>query len=60
MQSIDESVEDLVKVSVGADVPEEHRDSVREASNSCPEQAISVMVDRVLEARAVHGRRREF
>jgi hypothetical protein len=60
MQSIDESVEEVVKVSVDGDIPEEHRDSGREAAKSIPEQSISVMIDRVLGARAVHGRRREI
>ena len=45
--------------AVVEDVPEEHRDSVREAANSCPEQAISVMIDHVVAARAAHGHRRE-
>jgi hypothetical protein len=57
VQSIDESVEDLVKLSVDEDVPEEHRASVREAANSYPERTMSAMIDRVLGARAAHGRR---
>lgn len=41
------------------DVADAHRDRVVEAATSCPEQAITVMVDRLLAARAAHGGRRE-
>ncbi|MEV0674758.1 ferredoxin [Mycobacterium sp. NPDC050441] len=43
--------------AVVEDVPDEHRDGVLEAVNSCPEQAIEVLIDRVASARAAHGRR---
>jgi ferredoxin len=42
--------------AVVEDVPERYHQSVREAANSCPEQAISVLVDRMVTARSAHGR----
>ena len=39
------------------DVPAEHRDQVFEAAQSCPEQATTVMVEQLAQARAAHGRR---
>lgn len=41
------------------EVPEEHHAAVREAAQSCPEQAITVLVDAFNRARAVHGVRTE-
>jgi ferredoxin len=38
------------------DVPAEHQDQVLEAAQSCPEQAITVMVEKLAQARASHGR----
>ncbi|AKK28726.1 ferredoxin [Mycobacterium sp. EPa45] len=39
-----------------ADIPDVHQSDVREAAISCPEQAINIMVDHVVAARAAHGR----
>lgn len=38
------------------DVPAEHRGRVLEAVQSCPEQAITVMVEQFAQGRAAHGR----
>ena len=38
-----------------ADVPAEHRGQVREAAQSCPEQAITVMVEQIAQ-RITDGR----
>ncbi|MCP3810936.1 ferredoxin [Mycobacteriaceae bacterium Msp059] len=43
--------------AIAEDVPDEHRDQMLEAVNSCPEQAIEVLIDQVVSARAAHGRR---
>jgi ferredoxin len=43
--------------AVVGEVPTEHRDQVLEAAQSCPEQAIGVMVEHLAQARAAHGRR---
>lgn len=43
--------------AIAEDVPGEHRDQMLEAVNSCPEQAIEVLIDQVVSARAAHGRR---
>lgn len=45
--------------AVTEDVAEEDRQQVLEAAHSCPEQAIEVLVERVISARAAHGRRME-
>ncbi|WP_082614172.1 ferredoxin [Mycobacterium sp. Root265] len=37
------------------EVPEEHQAVVREAAQSCPEQAITVMIEHLSRARAAHG-----
>jgi ferredoxin len=42
--------------AVAGEVPAEHRDQVLEAAQSCPEQAITVMVEQIAQARAAHGR----
>lgn len=42
---------------VVADVPAEHHDHVREAAQSCPEQAIIMVIEHLARARAAHGRR---
>lgn len=41
------------------EVPEEHQAAVREAAQSCPEQAITVLIDHLNKARAAHGSRAE-
>jgi len=41
------------------DIPESRRAVVSEAVNSCPEQAISVMIGGVIAGRAAHDRRLE-
>lgn len=46
--------------TVTEDVAEEDREQVLEAAHSCPEQAIEVLVERVISARAAHGRRMEI
>jgi ferredoxin len=38
-------------------VPNQQRDAVLEAVNSCPEQAITAMIERPATARAAHGQR---
>jgi ferredoxin len=43
--------------AIAEDVAYEHRDQMLEAVNSCPEQAIEVLIDQVVSARAAHGRR---
>ena len=43
--------------AVAGDVPAEHRGQVREAALSCPEQAITAMVEQIAHARASHGQR---
>jgi len=43
--------------AVVGEVPGEHRDRVLEATQSCPEQAISVMAEQLAQARAAHGLR---
>lgn len=43
--------------AVVGDVPAEHRVQVLEAAQSCPEQAITVMVEHLAQARAAHGQR---
>ena len=43
--------------AVVGELPTEHRDQVLEAAQSCPEQAITVMVEQLAQARAAHGRR---
>ncbi len=43
--------------AVVGDVPTENHGQVREAAQSCPEQAITVMVEHLAQARAAHGRR---
>ncbi|MBX8691755.1 ferredoxin [Mycobacterium sp. 20091114027_K0903767] len=43
--------------AVTEEVADEHREQVLEAVHSCPEQAIEVLVERVVSARAAHGRR---
>jgi ferredoxin len=45
--------------AVGGEVPAEHRDQVLEATQSCPEQAITVMVEQLAQARVAHGQRGE-
>lgn len=42
--------------AITEEVAEEHRDQVLEAVRSCPEQAIEILIDRVISARAAHGR----
>ena len=37
------------------EVPEEHQAAVREAVQSCPEQAITVLIEHLTRARAAHG-----
>lgn len=37
------------------EVPTEHHAAVREAAQSCPEQAIEVMVEHLQQSRASHG-----
>lgn len=44
---------------VHEEVPEEHQDAVREAAHSCPEQAITLIIDQLSRARAAHGMRSE-
>lgn len=46
-------------IPVHDEVPEEHQAAVREAAQSCPEQAITVMIDHFNRARAAHGARAE-
>ncbi|WP_082984621.1 ferredoxin [Mycobacterium sp. 1245499.0] len=43
--------------AVVEEVADGHRDGVLEAARSCPEHAISMMIDHVVAARAAHGRR---
>jgi ferredoxin len=43
--------------AVVGDVPTVNQGQVREAAQSCPEQAITVMVEHIAQARAAHGRR---
>jgi ferredoxin len=45
--------------AVTEEVPEEYHAQVREAVTSCPEQAITAMIDHVVAARAAHGRGQE-
>ena len=40
-------------------VPNQHRKSVLEAAQSCPEQAVNVISERVTRAPAAHGQRAE-
>ncbi|BBZ31273.1 hypothetical protein MMAD_55680 (plasmid) [Mycolicibacterium madagascariense] len=42
---------------VVGDVPADHHAQVLEAVQSCPEQAIAVMVEHLARARAAHGQR---
>jgi ferredoxin len=37
------------------EVPEEHRAAVREAAQSCPEQAITVMIEHLTRARGARA-----
>jgi ferredoxin len=41
------------------EVPDEQQAAVREAAQSCPEQAITVMIDHLNQARVAHGTRAE-
>lgn len=43
--------------AVVGNVPAAHRDQVLEAAQSCPEQAITVLVEQFAQARAAHGQR---
>lgn len=43
-----------------ADVADVHQAVVRDAAISCPEQAINVMADHLVAARAAHGRPAEL
>lgn len=45
--------------TVHDEVPEEHQAAVREAAHSCPEQAITVLIEHLGKARAAHGNRLE-
>jgi ferredoxin len=45
--------------AVVEDVPDGQQQRVREAASSCPEQAISVLIDPVVTARSAHGHGRE-
>lgn len=38
------------------DVPDDQHAMVLEAANSCPEQAIAIMIERVIAGRITHGR----
>lgn len=40
---------------IHGEVPAQHESSVREAVQSCPEQAITVMIEHLTRARAAHG-----
>ena len=39
-------------------VPDEHRDQVQEAVNSCPEQAIEILTDQLIGADSAPARRK--
>jgi ferredoxin len=43
--------------AVVGEVPAEHQGRVLEAAQSCPEQAITVMVEQLAQARPAHGLR---
>lgn len=44
---------------IAEDVPAAQHEAVSEAARSCPEQALTVMVDQLFAGRAAHGRRLE-